>query len=72
MCLHGKMKVSAKASVRSLLARDMVLLPLIMWTQPETGRSNPRQGEVPQPRDGGLQEVLGSTRSRDLGIEVKC
>jgi hypothetical protein len=43
-----------------------------IWVRPEASRSNPRQGEVPHLRDGGPTEVLGSIRSRDLGIEVKC
>jgi len=46
-------------------------LPLIACARPETRRSNPGQDEVPLLRDGGPIEVLGSTCSRDLGIELK-
>lgn len=47
-------------------------VPLIACIQPETKRSNPKQDEVSLLRDGGPLEVLGSIRSRDFGIEVKC
>ncbi len=47
-------------------------VPLITCIQPETKRSNPKQDEVSLLRDGGPLEVLGSIRSRDFGIEVKC
>ncbi len=47
-------------------------VPQITWTLPEAERSNPGQDEVQQLLDGGPLEQLGSIRSRDLGIGVKC
>jgi hypothetical protein len=72
--LRGDPQGTAKAIFRNP-ARGQgcgVQAPLIAWVRPEASRSNPGQDEVPLLGDGGPIEVLGSIRSRDLGIEVKC
>ncbi len=41
-------------------ARNLgINVPLVIWIRPETGRSNPGQGEAPVTRRGGLQRCCG-------------
>ena len=71
---YGEVKAIGKPILRNRFGGQGggIKVPLIMCLQPEAGRSNPGQDEVPHQWDGGPLPVLSSTCSGDLGIEVKC